>query len=75
MEDPRPDRHVETAEFAPTRVARGRRARWSPVIVLGWVTVVGAVVGLGILGQGSSPGGPGTIAHGAPTVTPAVNRR
>jgi hypothetical protein len=72
MDDPRPDRHVETAEFAPVRVGGGRRRGWSPLLLVGWAALVGGAVGLGLLGQGGDSGGPGRIARGA--VSPATTR-
>jgi hypothetical protein len=72
MDDLRPDRHVETAEFAPVRVGGGRRRAWSPLLLVGWAALVAGAVGLGLLGQGSDAGGPGRIARGA--VSPAPTR-
>jgi len=67
MDDPQPDRHVETAEFAVARVGGGRKRRgWSPLLILGWAGVLSAVVGLGILGESSTGNAPGRIVRPTP---------
>lgn len=64
MDDPKPDRHVETAEFAVARVGGGRKRRgWSPLLIVGWAAVLSAVVGLGILGESSTGNAPGRIVR------------
>src|SRR5690348_15109637 len=65
MDDQPPERHVETAEFAPVRVGGGHRRGWSPLLLVGWAALIAGAVGLGLLGQGSDTGGPGRIARGA----------
>lgn len=63
MDDPKPNRHVETAEFAPIRVGGGKRRGWSPLLIVGWAGVLSAIVGLGILGESATGNAPGRIVR------------
>ena len=69
------DDRVEHAEFAPTRIGGRRRRGWGPLLIAGWVAVLGAVVGAGAIGRaidGSPRARPSLVAAGMPSPRPTI---
>jgi len=70
LEPPERSGPPESADFSTARI-HGRRRR-PPIVVIGWIAILGGFVALGLSGRSAGAGGSGTDATGASAAAVAM---